>query len=51
MSNFEFDIIGIGSESEVGIHSIKARIKLNDNTRNDRNEEEIQGANETHENA
>jgi len=51
MSNFEFEIIGIGSETEIGIQSVKARIKLNDDTESDRNEEEYQGTNHTDEKA
>ena len=51
MSHFDFEIIGIGSKSEIGILSVKARIKLNDDTESDRNEEEYQGTNHTDEKA
>ena len=44
MSNFEFEIIGIGSESEVGIQSVKARITK---VVSDSNEEEKQGSKDT----
>ena len=48
MSNFEFEIIGIGSESEVGIQSVKARITK---VVSDSNEEEKQGSKDTDKNA
>ncbi len=32
ISHFDFEIIGVGSETEIGIQSVKARIKLNDDT-------------------
>ena len=51
MSNFEFEIIGVGSTSEIGIQSVKARIKLNDDTESDSNEEEKHWAIDTNENA
>ena len=48
MSNFEFEIIGIGSESEVGIQSVKARITK---VVSDRYEEEKHGEIDTDDNA
>ena len=48
ISNFEFEIIGIGSESEVGIQSVKARITK---VVSDSNEEEKQGSKDTDKNA
>lgn len=51
ISNFEFEIIGIGSETEIGIQSVKARIKLNDDTESHNKKEEKQGVTNTEENA
>ena len=48
MSHFDFEIIGIGSKSEIGILSVKARIAK---VVSDSNEEEKQGANDTNKNA
>ena len=48
MSHFDFEIIGIGSKSEIGILSVKARIAK---VVSDSNEEEKQGANDTIKNA
>ena len=53
ISHFDFEFIGTGPETEIGIQSVKARIKLNDVTKavSDSNEEEKQGANDTNKNA
>ena len=51
ISHFDFEFIGTGPETEIGIQSAKARIKLNDDTESDRNDEEKQGANDTDKNA
>ena len=53
VSHFNWEIIGTGPETEIGIQSVKARIKLNDVTKavSDSNEEEKQGANDTDKNA
>ncbi len=44
ISHFDFQIIGIGSESEIGIQSLKARIRLDDDMQCRCNNEEKQGA-------
>jgi len=48
ISNFDFEVIGIGPETEVGIQSVKARISK---VVSDCNEEEYQGANDIDDNA
>ena len=49
ISHFDFEIIGVGSETEIGIQSVKARIKLNDATKavSHNEKEEKQGATDT----
>ena len=49
ISHFEFEIFGVGKETDIGIHSIKARIKLDDATESPNKKEEKQGATDTNE--
>jgi len=40
VSHFDWEIIGTGPETEIGLQSVRARLKINDDTASDSHDEE-----------